>query len=88
MKKERTLNDMFAAFGGPSSTARRINEAPSSVTEMKRRRVVPVWLWGPLVEAAKVLGIKWVTIEFLFEAHESIYAKMRQDKEQRKKRKQ
>jgi hypothetical protein len=65
----QTISDIFDAFGGPSAVSRALAVNPSTASEMKRRRSIPVAYWPRLIEAAGERGIAGITYEVLVNAH-------------------
>lgn len=64
-----TVTDLFAAFGGPAEVARALSVKPSTASEMKRRRSVPVAHWPALVRAAADRGVDGVSYDVLVAMH-------------------
>jgi hypothetical protein len=65
----QTISDIFDAFGGPSAVSRALGVNPSTASEMKRRRSIPVAYWPRLIEAAHERNIDGITYEVLVNAH-------------------
>jgi hypothetical protein len=65
----KTVAEIFDAFGGPSSVSRVLNVNPSTASEMKRRRSIPVPYWPALIQGAAERGIAGITYEALVKAH-------------------
>lgn len=53
----QTVADLVDRFGGPAEFARAIGKRPSTASEMKRRRSVPISHWPALIVAAQEKGI-------------------------------
>lgn len=64
-----TVNDVFREFGGPTALGRAIGVNPSTASEMRRRRSIPVDYWPRLVAAAHERGIDGLDYKTLVEMH-------------------
>ena len=65
------MNDvasLIKAFGGPTAFARAIGVQPSTASEMKRRKSIPVQRWPSVIAAAQARGIE-IDSEALMCAH-------------------
>ncbi|MCF2522342.1 hypothetical protein [Bradyrhizobium sp. G127] len=75
--RQRTVDDIFNALGGPAAFARGVTEhgrpavkvSPSGAGEMKRRQSIPVDYWIALVEFARSRNVTWLTYEALTFIH-------------------
>jgi hypothetical protein len=68
--KLESVDDVFAAFGGPTTVARALDlKGPSTASEMKRRSSIPVNYWERLVEVAPDFGVTGLTYEKLVRMH-------------------
>lgn len=56
-------------FGGNTRFAEIIGKAPSTASEMKRRRSIPVDYWPAIIAAAPAYGIEGLDSEFLMKIH-------------------
>jgi hypothetical protein len=66
----KTVDDVFAAFGGPAQFARTFAlKGSSTASEMKRRRSISIDLWPDIVAAAGKRNIDWLTYETLTLMH-------------------
>jgi hypothetical protein len=65
----QTVSEIFDAFGGPSSVSRVLGVNPSTASEMKRRKSIPVPYWPLLVQAASERGLSEISYEVLVRAH-------------------
>jgi DNA-binding transcriptional regulator YdaS (Cro superfamily) len=59
------LPEVFAIFGSNVKLADVLNVGPSTVSEMKRRKSIPVEYWPALVSAATEIGENDLTLERL-----------------------
>jgi len=67
---ERTVDDVFAACGGPAKFARTFGlKGPSTASEMKRRASISIDLWPGIVAWAQQQGVDWLTYECLTLMH-------------------
>ncbi len=67
---EKTVDDVFAAFGGPAKFTRAFGlRGASTASEMKRRGKISVELWPAIVELAVARQIGWLTYERLTLMH-------------------
>lgn len=57
------LQSVFAAFGSNVKLASVLSVGPSTISEMKRRKNIPVEYWPALVEAAREMGRPELTME-------------------------
>lgn len=57
------LQSVFAAFGSNVKLASVLNVGPSAVSEMKRRKNIPVEYWPALVDGAREIGRPELTME-------------------------
>ncbi len=64
-----SVPDIIEAFGGPSAFARVIEKGPSTASEMKRNRSIPVEYWPKVIAAAAERGIGGITPENLMKIH-------------------
>lgn len=65
-----TVDDVFRAFGGPTTVARALNlKGASTASEMRRRGSIPVDYWQRLVEVAPDFGVCNLTYEKLVSMH-------------------
>lgn len=64
-----TVPDIFHAFGGPGEISKAISVKPSTASEMKRRKSIPVRYWPDLVASAKRRGIRGISYETLVQLH-------------------
>jgi hypothetical protein len=70
--KLETVDDLFAAFGGPTTVARALNlRGASTASEMRRRQSIPVGYWRHLIEIAPDFGVVGLTLEKLVAMHSS-----------------
>ena len=65
MAKINNILDVFSLFDTNVDMARAINVSPSGVSEMKRRKSIPVEHWPLIVREAKKKGREDVTMEKL-----------------------
>lgn len=65
MAKINNILDVFSLFDTNVDMARAINVSPSGVSEMKRRKSIPVEHWPLIVKEAKKKGREDVTMEKL-----------------------
>lgn len=65
MAKINNILDVFQLFDTNVDMARAINVSPSGVSEMKRRKSIPVEHWPLIVREAKKRGREDVTMEKL-----------------------
>lgn len=66
----KTIDDVFAVFGGPSAFARTFAlKGVSTASEMKRRGSISIDLWPRIVELAIERGADWLTYEALTLMH-------------------
>lgn len=61
---------IFDELHGPAEVARLLNVKPSTASEMKRRRVIPVKYWPRLVAICKEKRISGVNYNKLVELHQ------------------
>jgi hypothetical protein len=73
----RTLDDIFAAFGGPSKVGQIISVSTEHAAGMKRRGSIPVDYWPALIAAARERRIYGVTYEALTLMHANRTAQQR-----------
>lgn len=67
-----SVDDVFTAFGGPTTVARALAlKSVSTASEMRRRRSIPVDYWQRLVEVAPDFGVAGLTYEKLVSMHTS-----------------
>lgn len=65
-----TVDDVFAAFGGPTAFARALSlKGASTASEMRRRSSIPVEYWQRLVDIAPASGAPGLTYEKLVVMH-------------------
>jgi len=64
----KTIDDIFAAFGGPAAVGRAIGKSTEHAASMRRRRSIPVAYWPALIQRAAERGIR-LTAEMLVEMH-------------------
>lgn len=57
------LQSVFAAFGSNVKLASVLRVGPSAVSEMKRRKNIPVEYWPDLVAGARLIGRSELTME-------------------------
>lgn len=65
----KSVTELFAALGGPSSVARLLGVQPSTASEMKRRGSIPAEYWRELILTAKRLRIEGVDADTLAMVH-------------------
>jgi hypothetical protein len=63
--------DLIDRLGGPTAFSRIIGKGPSTASEMKRNRSIPVEYWPRVISAAKERGIRGVSAEALMTMHVS-----------------
>jgi hypothetical protein len=66
MSKQTALNsieDVFKLFGSNVAMADILRVTPSGVSEMKRRKSIPVEYWQPIVKEAKKMARDDLTLE-------------------------
>ena len=68
MSKPRSIPQIIDAFGGATAFGRVIDVKPSTASEMKRRRNIPVQYWPKISGAQPVEGAE-VTYDELVAAH-------------------
>lgn len=62
----QSVPELIDAFGGPTAFARILDlKGPSTASEMKRNRSIPVDYWPRLIAAAREHGIRGITAEHL-----------------------
>lgn len=67
---QKTVADVFDAFGGPAQFARQFGlKGSSTASEMKRRGNISVNLWPPIIALAAERHIEWLTYESLTLMH-------------------
>jgi hypothetical protein len=72
LTKLDSVDDVFTAFGGPTTLARALSlKGASTASEMKRRGSIPVDYWRRLVEVAPEFGVSGLTYEKLVSMHTS-----------------
>ena len=62
------VETLINKFGGPTAFARAIGVQPSTASEMKRRKSIPVQRWPSVIAAAQARGIE-LDSEILMCAH-------------------
>lgn len=65
----KSVAELVDAFGGSSAYARVLGIGPSTASEHKRARSIPVKYWPALVAAANSAGISGVTNDALVAMH-------------------
>lgn len=60
---------IFDRLEGPAAVARLLNVKPSTASEMKRRRVIPVKYWPRLVKVCDEKGVRGVNYDVLVSVH-------------------
>lgn len=69
MRPMQTVPQLIDALGGPTAFSRIIGKQPSTASEMKRNRSIPVDYWPQVIAAASALDIEGVTADFLMNLH-------------------
>jgi len=64
-----SVANLIDSFGGNSRFAEIIGKGPSTVSEMKRRRSIPVDYWPAIIAAAPGHGVEGLDSEFLMKIH-------------------
>jgi hypothetical protein len=68
--KPESIDEIFRAFGGPTTFARAMKlKRPSTASEMRRRGSIPVEYWESLIEIAPQYGLEGLTPERLVSIH-------------------
>ncbi len=62
------VQQIIKNFGGPTAFASAIGVNPSTASEMKRRKSIPVSHWPNVIEAARKRGLR-ITSDVLMTAH-------------------
>lgn len=65
----QTVPELIDAFGGPTAFAAIIAKQPSTASEMKRNRSIPVGYWPSVIAAASERGLPGVDAELLMKLH-------------------
>jgi hypothetical protein len=65
----QSVPELIDAFGGPTSFSQVIGKRPSTASEMKRNRSIPVDYWPKVIAVAAERGIDGVTAEMLMRIH-------------------
>jgi hypothetical protein len=65
----KTVSDVIQAFGGPTAFSKVIGKRPSTASEMKRNRSIPVAYWPKVIAAAAKLKIEGITADDLVRIH-------------------
>lgn len=68
----KTIDDIFAEFGGPAAVGRVIGKSTEHAASMRRRRSIPVAYWPSLIRHAEERGLDWLTPEQLIAMHASV----------------
>ena len=68
-KSEMSIDDLFEKFGGPAAMGRALGVPPSTASEMRRRRSIPVRYWPALIEKAPEHKIAGIDAETLMRIH-------------------
>jgi hypothetical protein len=68
-KTPSTVPELVDAFGGATGFAKVIGKAPSTASEQKRSRSIPVEYWDLVIAGARSAGIPGVTYEALARMH-------------------
>lgn len=67
----KSVDEIVDAFGGNVRLAEIIGKGPSTVSEFKRRKVIPIEYWATIIEEALRRGIEGIDEKVLLAASTS-----------------